>query len=347
MSNYQLNWLTENLATGYAPMSYADLDSIRQQGIDAIVNLCGEYCDLHELEEKSGFEVYYLPIPDESAPDLEDLEMALAWMDEAIHLGKKILVHCRHGIGRTGTFVTSYLLRRGLGLKRAQKELKHTRANPTSYPQWKLLKKYNKKSGVLKSRQPTLHPQPKLDLSEYFGEYENILQELEQDGKDCNRCEGLAAPQRHSGSGCQYCDFRLTLIEAAYLTDRMNKVLKNEVRKEIIHKAMALDKSLAQDSRNEAAKSPQKETAFPCPLCDKNGCTIYEYRPISCRIRDFNPTPENRDKLRSKLHALSRKVFYAITGKHVQDEDLTFSLANTVSGRFIQTYFNYLARLEK
>ena len=43
------------LAIGHAPMSYEDLESIKKQGINAIVNLCGEFCDLHEIEEKFGF----------------------------------------------------------------------------------------------------------------------------------------------------------------------------------------------------------------------------------------------------------------------------------------------------
>ena len=120
-SEYQLTWVTPDLAVGYAPMSYAELDSIKSQGIDAIVNLCAEFCDLHEIEQTKGFEVYYLPIWDETAPDMQEMEKGLKWLDEAIYLGKKVLVHCHHGIGRTGTFVTSYLLRRGLGLKIASK----------------------------------------------------------------------------------------------------------------------------------------------------------------------------------------------------------------------------------
>ena len=86
MSTYQIRWITDDLAAGHAPMSYAELDSIKEQGIDAIVNLCGEFCDLHEVQENTGFEVYYLPIPDENAPDMEEMEKALTLSDFEQHI---------------------------------------------------------------------------------------------------------------------------------------------------------------------------------------------------------------------------------------------------------------------
>ena len=152
MAAYELSWITENLALGHAPMSYEELDSMRSQGISGIVNLCGEFCDLHEIQGGHGFEVYYLPTCDNEAPAVEDLEKALDWLDEAIYLGKKVLVHCRLGIGRTGTFVTAYLLRKGFGLKLAKQEVEKIRATSSSFPQWRLLKKYHKKSGNLTIR---------------------------------------------------------------------------------------------------------------------------------------------------------------------------------------------------
>ena len=91
-------------------------------GIGAILNLCAEFCDLHSIEEKAGFEVWYLPIADEEAPDLQELEKALDWLDECLYLGKKVLVHCRFGIGRTGTVVNAYLLRKGLGHETGRQE---------------------------------------------------------------------------------------------------------------------------------------------------------------------------------------------------------------------------------
>ena len=93
MQEYPIKWITENLAVGYAPRSHADLETIRTQGISAIVNLCAECYNLHELEKIANFEVYYLPIPDEGAPDMEDLEKALTWIEESIANGNKVLIH--------------------------------------------------------------------------------------------------------------------------------------------------------------------------------------------------------------------------------------------------------------
>jgi protein-tyrosine phosphatase len=99
MTDYPLKWITENLALGYAPRSEEDLESIKVQGITAILNLCAECYDLHAVEGQRGFLVYFLPLPDEGAPDMEEMEKAVAWVDESIASGNKILVHCRFGIG--------------------------------------------------------------------------------------------------------------------------------------------------------------------------------------------------------------------------------------------------------
>ena len=147
-SDYPVKWITENLAGGYAPRSDEDLDGIRNAGIDAIVNLCAECYDLHDIERNRGFEVYYLPVADEQAPTLDQLEQVVRWMGNAIASGRKILVHCRFGIGRTGTVLTAYLLSRGMDMHRALKALRHTPAAPATEPQRDVLEAYAERLDV-------------------------------------------------------------------------------------------------------------------------------------------------------------------------------------------------------
>jgi len=114
LSQYKIEWVTDKLAAGYATLSYEDLAFIKEKNISAIVNLCGEFCDLYEIQGKSGFDVFYLPLFDACAPDMADLERGLEWIENKIKADRNVLVHCRFGMGRTGMFVFAYLLRRYL-----------------------------------------------------------------------------------------------------------------------------------------------------------------------------------------------------------------------------------------
>jgi len=49
---YRVDWVTEFIAVGGAPVSYDQLSAIRRQGVNAIVNLCADYCDLHDIEKE-------------------------------------------------------------------------------------------------------------------------------------------------------------------------------------------------------------------------------------------------------------------------------------------------------
>ncbi len=338
---YPLIWITSQLAVGYAPMSYAELDSIRKQGIDAIVNLCGEYCDLHEIEENSGFEVYYLPIPDECAPDMEEMEKALEWLDEAIYLGKKVLVHCRHGHGRTGTFVSAYLLRKGLGMKMAEKKLKNTPAGPTNYSQWSLLRKYGKKEGQLRLAKPAIEPHSTVDLEPHLRAYRILVAEVDAELEKLALSPGCGTKD----SRCCREYFTLTLIESIAVHSAMNRRLKQEERHRAIERAIGIAAEIKKLRHEYAADEPDRfahrfaEVGLRCPLQLDTGCQLFGERPLRCRIWGLE-TFRARQDVEDRLANLSRNVYFALTGEFPPAEGLRFSMADTVSGKFVQVYFH-------
>lgn len=372
MSDYRLTWITDRLALGHAPMSYDELKSIRDQGIDGIVNLCGEYCDLHRIEQDYGFEVYYLPVEDDRAPSLEEVEKALEWMDESIYLGKKILVHCRHGIGRTGTFVTSYLLRRGFSLKLAKEKLKNTRSGFTSFDQWWFLRKFGKKEGKLTLRKPSLEGNHLVDLSPYFDEYEYLVNEVET--AVSAHLPELPRCGRDTDACCNRL-LHLQFIEAAYLNHYLNKKLSREDRLAAIHRAITSNQaaltdwskaqipSLQTDEADDASDdSPEEEVPYRCPLSVEGKCIAYPYRPVVCRLYGTSPTGQveaaNRDEHRDAeeksrclsqhqaaqtLYEISRRLFFALNRSFPEGKSLLFPLTHVVSGKFIQDYFNFLS----
>ncbi len=268
---YTMNWVTDHLAVGSAPMSYDQLDAIAAQGVDAILNLCGEFCDLHDIEAGHGFEVYYLPIPDEEAPDMHAMEKALHWLDESIYLGKRVLIHCRHGIGRTGTVLNAYLLRRGLGPKLAGKKLKGLKSKPASFDQWWSLRKYAKKTGRLKVREPSLEFKNLVDLGPFFADYEALAARVEarvrdMTGEKTARC-GLDHTQ------CCRRPIRLAFVEAVYVNRQINVTLASSVREELISRAMetarreaAARKALQDAGKEDLCLWRVSETGAPCPL---------------------------------------------------------------------------------
>ncbi len=341
---YEPTWITSQLAVGHAPMSNEALDEIREAGIVAIMNLCAEFSDLYEIEEKAGFEVYYLPIPDECAPSMEDMEKALAWLDEAVYLGKKVLVHCRHGHGRTGTIVSAYLVRRGLGLKKAEKILKHTRASPTNYSQWKLLRKFHKQEGVLALATPRMELKSSVDLSPFFLEYEAFSQELDEELKACS------GPSTCGDLNLDCCTeyFELQLAESIYLQNKVNAALSQDARQEVMERAMeylGVMKTVRTLHQHypcligENFNSLFVATETYCPLFQSGHCLVLANRPFRCRWQQTTLTDQRKKEFTDMLSNLSQNIFLALTGAFQPEERLQFSMADMVSGRFVQTCF--------
>jgi hypothetical protein len=332
-------------------MSHEDLQSLQRQGINAVLNLCGEFCDLHWIETDAGFDVYFFPIPDEAAPDLPDLEKALDWLDECIYLGKKVLVHCRFGIGRTGPVVNAYLLRKGLGHKLAGKKLKGLKSQPANFNQWWFLRKYGKRERPLTIRDPSLESKHLVDLFPFFADYQALLQAMD---------ERLAQIGNNSfcGQGHDDCcrePVVMTLMEAVFLTHSMNTSLRRMEREAVIERAVAVLGRMRElhqggkiDDQGEVLAEKYRQARILCPLNESRRCRLFEARPVDCRL--FNLPLEERLKLsadvQDSLTRLSGDVWFAFTSRFPGNPPLTFSLSEVLSGKFVQGFFHRLMQSE-
>ncbi len=346
---YLLSWVTPSLAVGSAPMSYEQLDSLRRQGVQAVLNLCAEFCDLHWIESEEGFEVYYLPIQDEEAPDLAELEKALDWLDGELYLGRKVLIHCRHGIGRTGTVLKAYLLRRGLGHKLADRRIKGLRSQPANFDQWWFLRKYGKSQGRLSIREPSLEHGQSVDLFPFLADWERVVRTVDA------RLESAFGTWERCGKehdGCCRDLVHMGFAGAVYLHHHVGDAFGRRDREAIVARAMAASRALREALRETGGRVQDKPTAEAyrrrdvlCPLSEMGECLIFEQRPLSCRL--YGVQDEVRREVegwaRRELNQISSGLWLAYSGRLDMGEPLRFPLPEVAAGRFVQSFFHRLA----
>ena len=141
----EILWLIPNLLGGSAMPAFDDLVTWRISGIECVVNLIAEDYGKDALrnEKDLGFDAYYFPIRDFSAPDtMEEMDDALKWIDNQIKGKRKTVVHCFGGIGRTSTVLISFLLAQGDSAEEAFGKVRRMGIGPQSESQLSFLARY-------------------------------------------------------------------------------------------------------------------------------------------------------------------------------------------------------------
>jgi len=82
-----------------------DLSFLKNEGISVIVNL-EEYS-----WEYPSFEQLHIPVEDFQPPKPEDFETCMEFLNQIIAGGKKAVVHCHAGMGRTNLMIAAFIVK--------------------------------------------------------------------------------------------------------------------------------------------------------------------------------------------------------------------------------------------
>jgi atypical dual specificity phosphatase len=111
------NWIVPGRLAGCpapgvcAPIDY-DMDMLVKVGITRLITLTEQDLD-QDVLHRHDLSNIHLPILDHEAPSIGQTHMLLVRMQKMLEAGEVVAVHCKAGLGRTGTILAAWLIRDG------------------------------------------------------------------------------------------------------------------------------------------------------------------------------------------------------------------------------------------
>ena len=138
------SWFNDYLAASSIPICEEEIYWLREAGIEVIVSLDLDFDDsVLDAIKKTGIEHVIIEIQELAAPSTNQMLKFVEVVKWAKERGKKVLVHCFAGCGRTGTMLAALLVYEGYAPMDAVREVRKVRpCSIESYEQLEAIKKF-------------------------------------------------------------------------------------------------------------------------------------------------------------------------------------------------------------
>lgn len=123
-----LAWLTADLALGSAPLG-SQWDDLFKAGVGAVLEIRSEGQDDVAVLESRSVPYRREEVPDHGAPTLSELYDMVKWVRLQMEERRKVLVHCRMGLGRSAMVACATLIALGFPLDVSYSMLRKVRPN--------------------------------------------------------------------------------------------------------------------------------------------------------------------------------------------------------------------------
>ena len=136
-----LTWITPLLAVGGRLSDDEAARLARDEAVGAVVDLRSEAVDERAILEAQGIAFLHLPTDDHAAITPAMLDEGVAFAEAQRAAGRRVLIHCEHGIGRSATLALAALVAGGLdplaALNLAKDRRERVSPSPAQYGCWR------------------------------------------------------------------------------------------------------------------------------------------------------------------------------------------------------------------
>ena len=125
-SSFDYSNITDNIIIS-GEYTQNDVFTIQKLRVKCVIDMRSESLFDQSLFESIGINYFNIPVDNYFAPELDQIDNAIEYINSNISVDNNILIHCKEGVGRSSLIIIAYLITTGLDLFESMKIVKSNR----------------------------------------------------------------------------------------------------------------------------------------------------------------------------------------------------------------------------